>query len=50
MYWRDSLLKAIDGIKEAANNTYGGKVSVVNAFIRWIVHHSQLNPKQGGIN
>ncbi|XP_065915687.1 aflatoxin B1 aldehyde reductase member 2-like [Dysidea avara] len=47
MYWRDSLFKGIEGIKAAVEKAYGGKVSVVNAAIRWAVHHSQLDAKHG---
>ncbi|XP_065914441.1 aflatoxin B1 aldehyde reductase member 4-like [Dysidea avara] len=46
-YWRDSLFKGIEGIKAAVEKAYGGKVSVVNAAIRWAVHHSQLDAKHG---
>ncbi|XP_065907692.1 aflatoxin B1 aldehyde reductase member 2-like [Dysidea avara] len=47
-YWRESLFTGIDGIKESLASVYGsGKVSIANAAMRWMVHHSQLDPKYG---
>jgi len=49
-YWRESVFTGVDGIKESLTSVYGsGKVSVANAAMRWMVHHSQLDPKYGGI-
>ena len=48
-FWRESSFTGIEGIKELLGKAYSSdKVSVVNAAMRWIVHHSQLDPKYGG--
>ena len=44
------MFTGVDGIKESLASVYdSGKVSVANAAMRWMVHHSQLDPKYGGI-
>jgi len=44
------LFTGVEGVKEALTNAYGsGEVSVANAATRWMVHHSQLDPKYGGM-
>ena len=43
------MFTGVDGIKESLASVYGsGKVTVANAAMRWMVHHSQLDPKYGG--
>ena len=43
------MFTGVEGIKESLTSAYGSeKVSVANAAIRWMVHHSQLDPKYGG--
>ena len=50
-FWRESVFTGVDGIKESLASVYGsGKVSVANAAMRWMVHHSQLDPKYGGMH
>jgi len=40
----------VESIKESLKNAYGNdEVSIANAAVRWMVHHSQLNPRCGGI-
>jgi len=48
MYWRESLLNGVEGIKAAVEKAYDGKVTVANAAMRWAVHHSKLDAKCGG--
>ena len=44
------MFTGVDGIKESLASVYGsGKVTVANAAMRWMVHHSQLDPKYGGM-
>ena len=48
-YWRQSLFTGIEKVKKSLESVYGaGKVSLANAAVRWMVHHSQLDPKYGG--
>ncbi|XP_065903166.1 aflatoxin B1 aldehyde reductase member 2-like isoform X2 [Dysidea avara] len=47
-YWRQSLFTGIEKVKKSLESVYGaGKVSLANAAVRWMVHHSQLDPKYG---
>ena len=41
----------MDCVKESLNSAYGSdKVSIADAGVRWMVHHSQLDPRYGGID
>ena len=43
------MFTGVEGIKESLINAYGSdKVSVANAAMRWMVHHSQLDPRYEG--
>lgn len=43
------MFTGVEVIKESLASAYGnGKVSIANAAVRWMVHHSQLDPKYGG--
>lgn len=43
------MFTGIEKVRESLDRVYGaGKVSLANASVRWIVHHSQLDPKYGG--
>ena len=43
------MFTGVQNIKTALASAYGnGKVSVANAAVRWMVHHSQLDAKYGG--
>ena len=49
-FWRESIFTGVECIKESLTSAYGNdKVSVANAAMRWLVHHSQLDPRHGGI-
>jgi len=42
-YWKKVNFDALDNIKHRLDEAYGeGKVSLVDASLRWMVHHSQL--------
>ena len=48
-YWRESVFTGVEGIKESLASAYGSdEVSVANAAMRWMVHHSQLDARCGG--
>ena len=43
------MFTGVEGIKELLTGAYGSyEVSVANAAMRWVVHHSQLDPRYGG--
>ena len=43
------MFTGIGKVKASLDSVYGaGKVSLANAAVRWMVHHSQLDPKFGG--
>ena len=43
------MFTGVEGIKESLASAYGSdEVSVANAAMRWMVHHSQLAPRCGG--
>ena len=43
------MFTGVEGIKESLTSAYGSdEVSVANAAMRWMVHHSQLDPRYGG--
>ena len=48
-FWRESIFNGVECVKESLTNAYGNdEVSVANAAMRWMVHHSQLDPRYGG--
>ena len=43
------MFTGVEGIKESLTSAYGSdEVSVANAAMRWMVHHSQLDARYGG--
>ncbi|KAH8885991.1 aflatoxin B1 aldehyde reductase member 2 [Thozetella sp. PMI_491] len=44
-YFKDSIFQALDMLKKA---TEGHGITMIEAALRWLVHHSQLNIKDGG--
>jgi aflatoxin B1 aldehyde reductase len=49
-YWKDSYFVAVEGLKAALTAAYGeGSVSVAEAAIRWLMHHSKLGVNDGVI-
>ena len=43
------MFTGVEGIKESLTSAYGNdEVSVANAAMRWMVCHSQLDPRYGG--
>lgn len=48
-YWRPTVFKGLQLIRNALDRRYGvNKVSLVNAALRWLTHHSYLSPDNGG--
>ena len=50
-YWRQSVFKGLDLIKESVINTNGSaNVSqMIETAFRWLCHHSDMKPECGGI-
>jgi len=46
-YWKKSLFEAIDHIKAELSRAYGGQVTLTEASLRWMSHHSQLKGERG---
>ena len=46
-YWKQSLFDAIDRIRAALHYAHGDSVSLTDASLRWMVHHSQLKGEHG---
>ncbi|XP_044173576.1 aflatoxin B1 aldehyde reductase member 2-like isoform X2 [Acropora millepora] len=47
-YWKKPLFKLIDQLKLTLDSIYGvGKVSLVDASIRWMYHHSKMDGANG---
>ena len=49
-YWKPSLFEAVDAIKAALKAAYGegdGSVSLTDASLRWMLHHSALKGESG---
>lgn len=47
-YWKKCYFDGIDKIKEQLDTNYGeGKVSMSEASLRWMKHHSALSPNDG---
>ena len=48
-YWKKPLFDAIDKLKETLDRVYGeGKVTLVDATLRWMYHHSKMDGAHGG--
>lgn len=47
-YWHKSIFNALDRVQETLNKAYGPEhtVTLAEAALRWIVHHSQLSGEQ----
>jgi len=47
-FWKKPLFDAIDRLNETLDRIYGeGKVSLVDASIRWMYHHSKMDGAHG---
>jgi len=47
-YWKKTNFDALENIKKCLNEVYGeGKVSIVEASLRWMIHHSALKSSNG---
>jgi len=47
-YWKKPLFDAIDRLKETLDRIYGeGKVTLVDATLRWMYHHSKMDGSHG---
>ena len=49
-YWKKPLFDAIDRLKETLDRIYGeGKVTLVDATLRWMYHHSKMDGSHEGM-
>lgn len=48
-YWRDQYKDGIQVIQKVLSETYNNDVSLLQAAMRWMVHHSQLKDNDGVI-
>jgi len=47
-YWNQALFEAIENLQKALTEAYGpGVVSMTEASLRWLTHHSQLSGARG---
>ena len=46
-YWKPELFAALDAVASALERHYGGKVSMTEASLRWMLHHSMLKGVEG---
>jgi aflatoxin B1 aldehyde reductase len=47
-YWNQTLFEAIENVQKALTEVYGpNAVSMTEASLRWLMHHSQLNGERG---
>ena len=48
-YWKKPLLDAIDKLRATLDRVYGeGKVTLVDATLSWMFHHSKMDGAHGG--
>ena len=49
-YWKKPYFDALDKLRETLDHIYGeGKVSLVDATLRWIYNHSWMDGAYGGM-
>ena len=48
-FWSKSKFDGIELVKKTINKVYGDKVSLVEASMRWVMHHSMLGKDDGVI-
>ncbi|XP_068750549.1 aflatoxin B1 aldehyde reductase member 2-like isoform X2 [Montipora capricornis] len=47
-YWKKHLFNSIDKLRVTLDSTYGvGKVSLIDASLRWMYHHSKMDGANG---
>jgi len=46
-FWNEVIFKSVDEIQKSLNEVYGDKVSLTEASLRWIYHHSILDGQFG---
>ena len=46
-YWKTEIFDSISKIDKVLHKVYGDKVSITEASLRWIFHHSKLNSVYG---
>ncbi|XP_057294860.1 aflatoxin B1 aldehyde reductase member 3-like [Hydractinia symbiolongicarpus] len=46
-YWRESYKAGVTHVKKVLKETYGNDVSLLEASMRWLHHHSKLNDNDG---
>lgn len=46
-YWRESYKAGVTHVKEVLEKTYGSDVTLLEASMRWLHHHSQLSDNDG---
>ena len=49
-YWKKSLFDAVAKVQVALKRIYQGHVTLGEASIRWMYHHSKLDGQHGGMN
>ena len=47
-YWKKRLFDSVEKVKTALDHVYHGHVTMGEASIRWMYHHSQLDGRYGG--
>ena len=48
-YWKKPLFDLLDKLRVTLDHVYGeGKVSLIDASLRWMYHHSKMEGAQGG--
>ena len=48
-FWKKPLFDLLDKLKVTLDGIYGeGKVSLIDATLRWMYHHSQMDGAHGG--
>ena len=48
-FWKKPLFDLLDKLKVTLDRIYGeGKVSLIDATLRWMYHHSQMDGAHGG--
>ena len=48
-YWKKSLFDLLEKLRVTLDRVYGeGKVSLVDASLRWMYHHSKMDGSHGG--
>ena len=46
-YWKKEVFNSIAKIEKVLKETYGNSVSITEASLRWLYHHSKLNGSCG---